>query len=171
MAEPTAQGKRLSMIENLLSWLPRFLLPLWPMMLRRLPRRRRLIFIQQPWSSWDYLDSDRRTQPHLWLHVTNESNTDAVIVSRAQVRVRRAGWFSKDPWQDCTMVDIGDQRLMPMNVGARLPARTTTLARITHFYRGERPEPKQPIKCRLRITDQHGQLHYAGLTLLPILEA
>ena len=63
-------------------------------------------------SSWNYLDRDGAIQLHLSLHVTNESNTDAVIVSRVQVRL--AGWkflLSKDPWQDCMMVDVGKQRL------------------------------------------------------------
>src|SRR5260370_26751500 len=85
-----------TMIENLLSWLPRFLLPLWQMMLRRMPkrsRRGRLIFVEQPMSLWDYLDRDGAIRLHLLLHVTNESNTDAVIVSRAQVRVRRDSKF------------------------------------------------------------------------------
>ena len=52
-------------------------------------------------SSWNYLDRDGAIRLHLLLHVTNENNTDAVIVSRAQVRL--AGWkflFNKNPWQD-----------------------------------------------------------------------
>jgi hypothetical protein len=157
-----------SMIENLLSWLPRFLLPLWQMMLRRLPRRRRLIIIEQPRSSWDYLDGDGAIRLHLLLHVTNENNTDIVIVSRTQVRVRRAGWkflFSKDPWQDCMMVDVGEQRLMPGYVAASLLPRTTTVVRIIHHYKSERPEPKQPIKCLLRITDQRRRFHSVHLTV------
>jgi hypothetical protein len=77
-----------NMIENLLPWLPRFLLPLWERMLRWLPRRRHLIFIEQPQSWWDYLDGDGAIRLHLLLNVTNENNTDIVIVSRTQVRVR-----------------------------------------------------------------------------------
>ena len=179
MAEPTAQGKRLSMIETPLSWLPRILLPLWERMLRREPQASHqeqterlssgsktghLIFIEQPMSSWNYLDG--AIQLHLLLHVTNESNTDAVIVSRAQVRL--AGWqflLSKDPWQDCMMVDVGKQRLTLGYVGDPLPPRTTTAVRIIHHYKSGRPEPNQPVKCLLRITDQHGRSHSVRLTV------
>ena len=181
MAEPTAQGKRLSMIETLLSLVPRFLLPLWERMLRREPQASHqeqterlssgsktghLIFIEQPMSSWNYLDRDGATQLHLSLHVTNESNTDAVIVSRVQVRL--AGWkflLSKDPWQDCMMVDVGKQRLTLGYVGDPLPPRTTTAVRIIHHYKSERPKPKQPIKCLLRITDQHRRFPSVRLTV------
>ena len=171
MAEPTAPWKRPSMIETLLSWLPRFLLPLWERMLRQLPRGSRsghLIFIEQPMSAWNYLDGDGAIRLHLLLNVTNENNTDIVIVSRTQVRVRRAGWkflFSKDPWQGCMMVDVGEQRLMPGYVGASLLPRTTTVVRIIHHYKSERPEPKQPIKCLFRITDQRRRLHSVHLTV------
>ena len=176
MAEPTAPGKRPSMIETLLSWLPRFLLPLWERMLRQLPRGSRsghLIFIEQPMSAWNYLDGDGAIQLHLLLHVTNESNTDAVIVSRAQVRLRRAGWkflLSKDPWQDCMMVDVGKQRLTLGYVGDPLPPRTTTAVRIIHHYKSERPKPKQPIKCLLRITDQHRRFHSVRLTVPAMIQ-
>lgn len=125
-----------------------------------------LIFIEQPMSSWNYLDRDGAIQLHLSLHVTNESNTDAVIVSRVQVRL--AGWkflLSKDPWQDCMMVDVGEQRLMPGYVVASLLPRTTTVVRIIHHYKSERPKPKQPIKCLLRITDQHRRFHSVRLTV------
>src|ERR1700746_2669913 len=143
------------MIENLLPWLPGFLLALWDRMLRREPQASHqeqterlssgtktghLIFIEQPMSSWNYLDRDGAIQLHLSLHVTNESNTDAVIVSRVQVRL--AGWkflLSKDPWQDCMMVDVGKQRLMPGYVAASLLPRTTTVVRIIHHYKSERP--------------------------------
>ena len=183
MAEPTAQGKRLSMIENLVPWLPRFLLPLWERSLRREPQASHqeqterlssgsktghLIFIEQPMSSWNYLDRDGAIQLHLLLQVTNESNTDAVIVSRVQVRVRRAGWkflFNKNPWQDCMMVDVGKQRLTLGYVGDPLPPRITTAVRIIHHYKSERPKPKQPIKCLLRITDQHRRFHSVRLTV------
>ena len=80
MAEPTAQGKRLSMIETLLSLVPRFLLPLWERMLRREPQASHqeqterlssgsktghLICIEQPMSSWNYLESVRKHQAGL----------------------------------------------------------------------------------------------------------
>jgi len=110
-----------------------------------LPKRSHLIFIEQPMSSWAYLN-EGAIQLHLLLHVTNDSNTDAVIISRLQVRL--AGWkflFRKDPWQDCMMVDIGEERLMPMSVGPPLPPRTTTAFRIIHHHKSERPEPIQPI--------------------------
>jgi len=139
-----------------------------PVLQAFLPKRSRvrLIFIKQPGSGWTYLNE--AIQLHLWLHVTNDSNTDVLIVSRTQVRVLRAGWkflFSKDPWQDCMIVDIGDQRLIPGFVGVLLPARTTAVFTIRHHYRSERPEPHRPIKCRLRITDQFGRLHHVRLTV------
>jgi hypothetical protein len=114
-------------------------------------------------SWWTYRDGDRTIQLRLMLHGTNDSSTDALIVSRVQVR--RAGWFSKEPWQDCIGVEIGNNRLTPMFVGVPLPALTTTVFRIIHHYKSERPEPKQPIKCSLRVTDQHGRFHYARLTV------
>ena len=132
--------------------------------MRAIVRATRLIFIEQPGSWWAYLDG--AIQLHLSLHVTNESNTDAVIVSRVQVRL--AGWkflLSKDPWQDCMMVDVGKQRLTLGYVGDPLPPRTTTAVRIIHHYESERPKPKQPIKCLLRITDQHRRFHSVRLTV------
>jgi hypothetical protein len=162
------------------SWLPRFLLPLCQKMLDWLfpnrsrttqankSRAPRLIFIEQPGSSWDYLDDRGEGRLQIFLYVTNESNTDALIVSRVQVRLLRAGWkflFLKGGWQDCTYVEVGDNRLTPMFVGIPLPARTTTVVRIIHHYKKSEPEPKRSIKCRLRITDQHGRLHYARLTV------
>jgi hypothetical protein len=72
-------------------------------------RAAHLIFIEQPASWWDYLDDQGETRLRIFLKVTNQSNTDAVIVSRIQVRL--AGWkfrFSKNPWQDCMGAEIGD---------------------------------------------------------------
>jgi len=158
------------MIENLLPRLPRFLLPLWQKTLDWLfPNRSRptqanrsrpgrLIFVEQPMCWWAYLDGERAIQLHLLLNVTNASDTDALLVSRVQVQVRLTGWKFLQ-WQDCMLVDIGGRRLMPGFVGRRLPPRTTTAVRIIHPYKSERPKPGQPIKCRLRITDQHGLLH------------
>jgi hypothetical protein len=154
------------MIENLLAWLPRFLLPVWQKLLDRLfpngSRATRLIFIEQPWTSWAY--GDDAIQLHLLLNVTNESDTDALLVSRVQVQVRLTGWKFLQ-WQDCMLVDIGGRRLMPGFVGRRLPPRTTTAIRIIHPYKSERPKPGQPIKCRLRVTDQQGRLHSKRLTV------
>jgi|SRR6516164_322643 hypothetical protein len=159
------------------SWLPRFLLPLWQKVLDWLfPNRSRanrlraarLIFIEQPGSSWDYLDDRGESRLHIFLQVTNPNNTDVLIVSRVQVRLLQTGWkflFPKGGWQDC-YVEVGDNLLTtPMFVGRPLPARTTTVFRIIHHYKSERPEPNQSIKCRLRVTDQFGQLHYARLTV------
>src|SRR5262249_8826641 len=137
------------------SWVLRYLLP-------NRSRATRLIFIEQPWTSWAY--SDGAIQLHLLLNVTNESDTDALLVSRVQVQVRLAGWKFLQ-WQDCMLVDIGGRRLMPGLVGRRLPPRTTTAVRIIHPYKSERPKPGQPIKCRLRITDHHGRLHSTLLTV------
>jgi hypothetical protein len=52
----------------------------------------RLIFVEQPLSSWAYLGETTGggIQLHVLVHVTNDSNTDGVIISRVQVR--RAGW-------------------------------------------------------------------------------
>ena len=159
-----------NMIENLLPWLPRFLLPLWQRMVRWRPRRSRghLIFIEQPMTSWAYLDSEDAIQLHLLVQVTNESNADALVVSRVQARLQRAGLkslFSKEPWQDCMLVDIGEERLTPGFIVRPLLARTTTVVRIIHHYKSERPKPKQPIKCQLMVTDQHGQLHRKRLSV------
>jgi hypothetical protein len=165
------QATTSGMLAPNMPWLPRFLLPLWERTQRWLPRRRHLIFIEQPQSWWDYLDGDGAIQLHLSLHVTNESNTDAVIVSRVQVRL--AGWkflLSKDPWQDCMMVDVGKQRLTLGYVGDPLPPRTTTAVRIIHHYKSERPKPKQPIKCLLRITDQHRRFHSVRLTVPAMIQ-
>ena len=130
--------------------------------MRAIVRATRLIFIEQPGSWWAYLDG--AIQLHLLLNVTNESETDVLIVSRVQVRL--AGWtflFSK--WQDCMGVEIDEERLALGYVGIPLPARTTTLFRIMHRYESERPKPNQSIKCRLRVADEHGRLHYARLTV------
>jgi hypothetical protein len=149
----------------LLSWLPRYLLPPWQKMLDWLfpnRSRARLIFIEQPMSSWAYLDGEGAIQLHLLMQVTNESKTDALVVSRVQVRLQRAvlkSLFRKDPWQDCMLVDVGEERLTPGFIVRPLLARTTTVFRIIHHYKSERPEPNQPIKCRLRVTDQHGRVH------------
>jgi hypothetical protein len=62
-------------------------------------------------------------------------------------------------------VEIDEERLPLGYVGIPLPARTTTLFRIMHRYESERPKPNQSIKCRLRVADEHGRLHYARLTV------
>ena len=147
-------------------WL-RLVTPGWQALRWLLPKRSRvrLIFIEQPGSGWTYLNG--AIQLRLWLHVTNDSNK-VLIVSRAQVRLLRAWWkflSSKNPWQDCMVVDIGEHRLMPGFVGVPLPAHTTAVLIIHHHYKSDRPEPNYPIKCHLRITDQHGRLHYVRLTV------
>src|SRR5262249_11401365 len=122
-----------------------------PVLQALLPKRWRvrLIFIQQPGSGWTYING--AIQLRLWLHITNDSNT-VLIISRTQVRVLRGFLSSKDPWQDCMVVDIGDKRLVPGFVGVPLPAQTTAVFSVHHPYKSERPKPSHPIKCHLRIT-------------------
>jgi hypothetical protein len=130
--------------------------------------RDRLIFIEQPLSSWVDEPTLTGIQLHLLVHVTNDSSTDGVILSRIQVQ--RTGWkfaFRKDPWQDCMMVDIGDDRLMPMTVGPILQPGATAVMRILHHHKANQPEPKQSVKFRLKVTDQRRRLHYTYLTVPP----
>ena len=154
-----------NMIENLTPWLPRFSLPLWQKMLHWLSGRSKaiqLIFVEQPGNFWTYLDDEGTIQLHLMLDVTNASK---VIVFITRVQIRRIGWLRRDPLQDCMLVEIGGKRQVPQIIDPPLMSQTTLSFRILHQYKGKRPRRSQPIKCRLRITDQFGQLHYARLSV------
>jgi hypothetical protein len=63
------------------------------------------------------------------------------------------------------MIDIGRDRLIPGGVTPPLPPRTTTVLRIIHHHKSDRPEPNQPIKLLLKVTDQHRRFHFARLSV------
>ncbi len=131
--------------------------------------KHRLVFIEQPGSGWASLNEPvGGIQLHVLLHVTNESDTKGLKMSRRQIRL--TGWrflFRKDPWQDCMMVDVDGIRSLSFVVDPSLPPGATTVMSILHHHRGKQPNPKQPIKFRLRVTDQHKQRHFTRLTVPP----
>jgi hypothetical protein len=145
----------LQFFQGVFSWLPK--------------KGPKLIFIQQPMSGWRYLDDvgGGVIEIVLLLHGTNDSNTDGVIVSLVQIRRRSKSPFRKrEPWQDCTRVDIGgEEPLMPMWVVPPIAPRSTVVFRIMHHQKSERPKQKKPIRLVLKVTDQRGRLHLARLTV------
>jgi len=137
---------------------------------RRPAGQRPLIFIEQG-GRWSYIQppGGGAIQVQSLLHVTNEREDEAIIITR--VRLRRAGlwhWLRRSDWRDCARAEFGDQLFLPMLVGPPLPARTTTVMRILHAHRAARPNPGKAVMFVLEVWDQRRKRHRTRLTCEPM---
>jgi hypothetical protein len=63
------------------------------------------------------------------------------------------------------MVDVGDERLMPMEICPALQPRFTAVMCILHHHKAAPPEPKKPIRFLLKVTDHRNRSHLARLSV------
>jgi hypothetical protein len=122
--------------------------------------QRKLVFIEQPGGSWDYVEKDGVLQLHGVLHVTNK-NSDAVIISRPQLCLPYVA--RKRIWQQCFQLYVGDDLFVP-GMGGAIPPKTFSVVVVKHIHRVTKPRSRS-IVFLFDFRDQWKRRHRTRLHL------
>jgi hypothetical protein len=132
-----------------------------------LRRRSNLVFVQRPFSGWNFSQPGEKSIVNLRseLTVTNPNDHDGVVVVRVQIG--RAGFARRRALQDCHWCDIAGERVSTLSAGVLIAPRTTATMQITHpFEVDQLPDERvRTLSFRVIVTDQLNRCHTRRIKL------